>query len=144
MPALAAIAVLSSLAAGQAVAPAVDPGPRCEWSARWQQLIIPPFGPQARLVGPERRKGRIRLPRPKQAHEIDGRWTVQIAIDAKGRTVDARMIERPLVIPAWPEFEESVLEDARKLKWKPATADGVPVPVCMDLPVFASSPRLVE
>lgn len=48
------------------------------------------------------------------------------------------------MIPPWPEFEGSVLEDARKLKWKPATADGVPVPVCMDLPVFVSPPRLVE
>jgi TonB-like protein len=145
MATLAAIALLSTLGgASQPAARADDPGPRCEWSARWRQLVIPPFGPQARLVGPERRKGRIRLPRPKQQHEIDGRLTVQVAIDAKGRTVDAHIIERPLVIPAWPELEESVLEDARKLKWKPATADGVPVPVCMDLPVLAHSPRPVQ
>jgi TonB family protein len=144
MLALAAIALLSNLAVFQPAAPAEGPGPPCEWSSRWQQLRIPPFGPEARLVGPERRKGRIRMPRPKQRHEIEGRLTLQVAIDAKGRTVDARVIERPLVIPPWPEFEASVIEDARKLKWKPATADGVPVPVCMDLPVFVSPPRLVE
>ena len=110
MPALAGIALLSSLGAlPQPAAPADGPGPRCEWSARWRQLTIPPFGPEARLVGPERRKGRIRAPQPKQRHEIDGRLTLQVAIDAKGRTVDAHVIERPLVIPAWPELEESVL-----------------------------------
>jgi outer membrane biosynthesis protein TonB len=144
MPALAVMALLSSLGPSQAAQPVEGPGPPCEWSTRWQQLRIPPFGPEARLVGPERRKGRIRMPRPKQRHEIEGRLTVQVAIDAKGRTVDARIIERPFVIPPWPELEGSVIEDARKLKWKPATADGVPVPVCMDLPVFASPPRLVE
>jgi TonB family protein len=145
MPALAGIALLSSLGAlPQPAAPSDAPGPRCEWSARWRQLTIPAFGPTARLVGPERKKGRIRVPQPRQRHEIDGRLTVQVAIDAKGRTVDAQVIERPLVIPPWPELEESVLADARKLKWKPATADGVPVPVCMDLPVLAGSPRLVE
>ena len=69
---------------------------------------------------------------------------MQVAIDGKGRTIDAQVIERPVVIPAWPELEPSVVEQARKLKWKPATADGVPVPVCMDLPIFVTPPRLVE
>lgn len=124
--------------------PADTPGPRCEWSARWGQLVIPPFGPEARLVGPERKKGAVRLPRPKQRHEIEGRLTLQVAIDGKGRTVDAQVIERPVVIPAWPELEPHVLEQARKLKWRPATADGVPVPVCMDLPIFVTPPRHIE
>jgi TonB family protein len=143
MPLLSAI-VLTVLASVQVGAPVEEPGPRCEWSERWRQLAIPPFGPQARLVGPQRKKGQIRVPRPKQRHEIDGQWTVQVAIDAKGRTVDARIVERPVVIPPWPELEEAVLKDARKLKWSPATADGVPVPVCMDLPVLAGTPRLHE
>jgi hypothetical protein len=144
MPLLLATALLSAVPIVQAPAPANDPGPHCEWSERWRQLTIPPFGPQARLVGPELKKGHIRVPRPKQDHEIDGHWTVQVAIDAKGRTVDARVVQAPLVTPPWPEFEVPVVEDARKLKWKPATADGVPVPVCMDLPVFAGTPRVPD
>jgi hypothetical protein len=136
--------LLFGLTAQTPAAPAEAPGPRCEWSETWRQLVIPPFGPQARLVGPERKKGAVRLPRPKQRHEIEGRLTLQVAIDGKGRTVDAQVLEHPVVIPAWPELEPYVLEQARKLKWKPATADGVPVPVCMDLPIFATPPRLVE
>jgi hypothetical protein len=136
--------LLFGLAAQSSAAPAETPGPRCEWSERWRQLVIPPFGPEAHLVGPERKKGAVRMPRPKQRHEIEGRLTLQVAIDGKGQTVDARVIEHPVVIPAWPELEPSVTSQARKLKWKPATADGVPVPVCMDLPIFATPPRLVE
>jgi hypothetical protein len=139
-----AVALLSGLAAPPQAVPVETPGPRCEWSADWSQLVIPPFGPQARLVGPERRKGAVRLPKPKQRHEIEGRLTLQVAIDGKGRTIGAQVIERPVVIPAWPELEPYVVEQARKLKWKPATADGVPVPVCMDLPIFVTPPRLVE
>lgn len=134
--------LLAALAATQpAVADAG--GPRCEWSESWRTLPLPSFGTNARLVGPQLQKGRIRLPRPKHPHEIEGRWVAQVAIDAKGRTVDARMIERPRVTPPWPEAEKTMLADARKLRWKPATADGTPVPVCMDLPVF-SSPRRID
>jgi hypothetical protein len=136
--------LLFGLAAQPPPAPADTPGPRCEWSERWRQLAIPPFGADARLVGPERRKGAVRMPRPKQRHEIEGRLTLQVAIDAKGRTVDAQVIEHPVVVPAWPELEPYVVEQARKLRWKPATADGLPVPVCMDLPIFATPPRLIE
>jgi len=134
---------LALLAAGQPAAVADGPGPRCEWSASWQALTRPSFGPEAQLVGPQLEKGRIGLPKPKQPHTIEGRWVAQVAIDAAGRTVDAIMIERPRVTPPWPEAEPAMLKAARKLRWKPATADGRPVPVCMDLPVF-SSPRRID
>ena len=135
--------LLATLAAAQPAAVADTPGPRCEWSERWRALPMASFGPEARLVGPQLRKGHIGLPRPRQPRTIEGRWVAQVAIDAKGRTVDARMIERPRVTPPWPEAEENMLAAARKLRWKPATADGRPVPVCMDLPVF-SSPRRID
>ena len=134
---------LAALAAVQPAAVADDPGPRCEWSEKWRALPLPSFGPEARLVGPQLKKGRIGLPRPKHPRTIEGRWVAQVAIDAKGRTVDALMIERPRVSPPWPEAEEHMLAAARKLRWQPATADGRPVPVCMDLPVF-SSPRRID
>lgn len=134
--------LLATLAAAQA-AVAEDAGPRCEWSEKWRALPLPSFGPEARLVGPKLRKGHVGLPRPKHPRTIEGRWVAQVAIDAKGRTLDARMIERPRVTPPWPEAEESLLAAARKLRWEPATADGRPVPVCMDLPVF-SSPRRID
>ena len=135
--------LLATLAAAQPAAVADAVGPRCEWSEKWRELPLPSFGPEAQLVGPQLRKGRIGLPRPRRPRTIEGRWVAQVAIDAKGRTLDARMIERPLVTPPWPEAEESMLAAARKLRWKPATADGRPVPVCMDLPVF-SSPRRID
>ena len=135
--------LLATLAAAQPAAVADAVGPRCEWSERWRALSLPSFGPEAQLVGPQLRKGRIDLPRPKHPRTIEGRWVAQVAIDAKGRTLDARMIERPRVTPPWPEAEEFMLAAARKLRWKPATADGRPVPVCMDLPVF-SSPRRID
>ena len=135
--------LLATLAASQPAAVADAPGPRCEWSERWRALPMASFGPEAQLAGPQLRKGHIGLPRPKRPRTIEGRWVAQVAIDAKGRTVDARMIERPRVTPPWPEAEETMLAAARKLRWKPATADGRPVPVCMDLPVF-SSPRRID
>ena len=135
--------LLVALAATQPAAVADSAGPRCEWSESWRALPLPSFGPNARLVGPQLEKGGIQLPRPKHPHEIEGRWVAQAAIDARGRTVDARMIERPRVSPPWPEAEKAMLADARKLRWKAATADGTPVPVCMDLPVF-SSPRRID
>jgi hypothetical protein len=135
--------LLAALAAAQPAAVADAPGPRCEWSEKWRALRLPSFGPEARLVGPQLAKGRIGLPRPKHPRTIEGRWVAQVAIDAKGRTLDATMIERPRVTPPWPEAEEFMLAAARKLRWKPATADGTPVPVCMDLPVF-SSPRRID
>jgi hypothetical protein len=135
--------LLAALAAMQPAAVAEAGGPRCEWSDPWRRLPLPSFGPSARLVGPQLQKGHVGLPRPKHRHVIEGRWVAQVAIDAKGRTVDARIIERPRVSPPWPEAEKAMLKGARKLKWKPATADGRPVPVCMDLPVF-SSPRRID
>ena len=135
--------LLAALAAAQAAAVADGGGPRCEWSDAWRTLPLPSFGSDAHLDGPQLEKGHVRLPRPKHPHAIEGRWVAQVAIDAKGRTVDARMIERPRVTPPWPEAEKTMLADARKLRWTPATADGRPVPVCMDLPVF-SSPRRID
>jgi len=125
-----------------AAAPA-DGEPRCEWSAVFARLTFPSFDPDARLVPPRRVKGHVKWPKPRQRHEIEGRWVAQVVIDTRGRTVDARMIESPRVTPPWPEFERSVLKDVRRMRWTPAIADGVPVPVCMDLPVF-STPRRID
>ena len=135
--------LVATLAAAPPAMVTDGPGPRCEWSEKWRALPLPSFGPDAQLAGPRLQKGHIGLPRPKHPRTIEGRWVAQVAIDATGRTLDARMIERPVVTPPWPEAEEVMLASARKLRWKPATADGRPVPVCMDLPVF-SSPRRID
>jgi TonB family protein len=141
MLASAALLLVTAQAPGSAAPLAAEPGPRCEWSAAFSRLSFPPFDASAQLVPPRRTKGRIKWPKPRQRHEIEGRWVAQVAIDAKGRTLDARMIESPRVTPPWPEFEASVLKDVKKLKWAPATANGIPVPVCMDLPVFSTPLR---
>ncbi|HUG52592.1 MAG TPA: energy transducer TonB [Vicinamibacteria bacterium] len=143
---LPAAALLVALAQAPPASAPPEEEPRCEWSPVFARLTFPPFDPSARLVPPRRVKGQVKWPKARQRHEIEGRWVAQVVVDARGRTVDARMIERPRVTPPWPEFEASVLKDVRRMKWRPATADGVPVPVCMDLPVFStplrgSSPR---
>jgi TonB family protein len=132
------MAVLSA-----AQAPSAATGPRCEWSEACGRLEFPPISANAALIPPRRTKGRIRWPNPRQRHVIQGRLVAQVAIDARGRTIDAHIAERPAITPPWPELERSVLKDVRKLRWAPATADGVAVPVCLDLPVF-ETPRRPE
>jgi TonB family protein len=135
--------VLAAALASPGPTPAPAARPRCEWSEAFARLEFPGFAPGAALVPPRRTKGRVRWPNPRQRHVIQGRLVAQVAIDARGRTIDARIVERPAITPPWPELEQSVLKDVRKLRWAPATADGVAVPVCLDLPVF-ETPRRPE
>jgi TonB family protein len=67
----------------------------------------PPYNPQARR------------------HKIQGRATLRIEIDAQGNVSSVQEVSKPL----GDELDEQAIETVKTWKFKPATLDGVPVPV---------------
>jgi len=67
----------------------------------------PPYTPQARQ------------------HKIQGSVTLRIVVDAQGNVTDVQQVSKPL----GDGLDEKAIETVKTWKFKPATRDGVPVPV---------------
>jgi TonB family protein len=87
------------------------------------ELATPPI--KLRDVPPEYPRDTL------QRRSLGGRSVVEAVIDDKGKILDARLIERIMWDPAWPEFDNAILDAVRQWEFEPTTVGGTTMWVCM-------------
>lgn len=129
VPIVLALSINAPVPSSMPPAPTEAPAP-CAWSDVLRRIQPPESAPDAVRTAPRLKKGRFTRPHSTVQREIQGHWEIEVVVDAAGRVRDAAVVVRPRVEPAWPEIEQAMLADARKLRFEPARASGAAVASC--------------
>lgn len=109
----------------------------CAWSAVWPKLSTGRYRavPTGSAVVEPSRKIKVARPASDVKHVVKGDWKLDLVIDQTGAVRDLRVVERPTVVPEWPELETHVLAGVKAARIGPATVEGQPWPYCMTVTV---------